>query len=360
MKHLVLLVVIGAVVLACTISPAQPTIPFKVIRTVAHTQGYGSGLAWENDTLWVGAAFGNVLEKYDPYDGTRIKTITAPNTKVRDLTFDGMDLWMASWYAPPTASIFTIDPITGKVLKSLVAPFTSGHSDGMAYDGATLWITDESNHIFQVHPTQWTILATLNVPAAGSFNPRGLAWDNKSHNIWAGYQSAAWIRKHNSQTGAIIEQFKSPYGNFQQGLTWDGWFLWATGGSTLKHMSQIDVTMPFMELKGSLTANTNIQFELTRADNQSGNLFVVGWSGSGTAGFPVGSKTIPLTWDDFTILGLQLVPFFSMVIDASGTATTPPFTWPNVPSGYSFWVCGVTLGTQGIVSVNEPIKYVTK
>ena len=90
MKHLVLLVVIGAVVLACTISPAQPTIPFKVIRTVAHTQGYGSGLAWENDTLWVGAAFGNVLEKYDPYDGTRIKTITAPNTKVRDLTFDGM------------------------------------------------------------------------------------------------------------------------------------------------------------------------------------------------------------------------------------------------------------------------------
>ena len=362
MKHLILLTVVGAVVFTCTTSttPAQTTIPFKVIRTVTHTQGYGSGLAWENDTLWVGNAFGNVLEKHDPYTSTRIKTITAPNSKVRDLTFDGMDLWMASWYAPPTASIFTIDPVAGKVLKSLVAPFTSGHSDGMAYDGATLWITDESNHIFQVHPTQWGILATLNVPAAGSYNPRGLAWDNKSNNIWAGYQSAAVIRKHNPQNGTIIEEFKSPYGSMQQGLAWDGWFLWATGGGSQKDMSQIDVTMPFMVLKGSLTPNTNIQFELTRADNQSGNIFVVGWSGSGTAGFPVGSATIPLTFDSFTVAGLSLLPFFSMVVDTSGSATTVPFTWPNVPGGIPFWVCGVTLDTQGVVSVNEPIKYVTR
>ena len=41
--------------------------------------------------------------------------------------------------------------------------------------------------------------------------------------------------------------------------------VWATGGSTIKDMSQIDVTPPFMVLKGALKANTLIQFEMTMA-----------------------------------------------------------------------------------------------
>jgi hypothetical protein len=113
-------------------------------------------------------------------------------------------------------------------------------------------------------------------------------------------------------------------------------------------------------LKGALQANTPIQFELTDAPNQAGNVFVVGWSGTGTTGFKVGSKVVPLTFDAFTALGLQLLPYFSMVVDTSGTATTPQFVWPPVPGGLSFWTCGVTVDTSGLVSVNEPVKYVTQ
>ena len=362
MKRILIYAVAVTVVLTAVSfeSSAQiPVIPFKTIRTVTHMNQYSSGLAWERSTIWVGYAFNSTLENFDPYSGTRIKTMKSPNSSVRGLAFDGMDLWVATWTSSPPSNIYTMDTLTGGVLSTQKAPFTTGPSDGMAWDGATLWIADEKNHIYQIDPVKWSIINSLNVPVSGSSNPRGLAWDNKSNNVWAGYQSSGLIRKHNALTGAVIEEFKSPYTWSQQGLTWDGWFLWATGGQqpNLVHMSQIDVTMPFMVLKGALKANTHIQFELTRADNQAGNVFVVGWSGSGTAGFQVGKVTIPLTFDNFTVLGLQLLPFMSMIVDASGSATTPLFTWPAIPPGIPFWVCGVTMDSSGVVSVNEPIRY---
>ncbi len=103
-----------------------------------------------------------------------------------------------------------------------------------------------------------------------------------------------------------------------------------------------------------------IQFELTMATGQANNMFVVGWSASGTQGFKVGSKTVPLTFDAVTVLGLNLLPYFAMVIDTNGNATTPQFKWPPLPPAIPFWVCGVTLGGGGVVSVTEPIKYVTQ
>ena len=103
--------------LACAAS-AQVTIPVQVLRTIPHTNNYASGLAWENDTLWLGYSFTNQIEQYDPYLGVRIKSITAPNSNVRDLTFDGISLWMASWVSPPSPSIFMIDPRSGQTLQS--------------------------------------------------------------------------------------------------------------------------------------------------------------------------------------------------------------------------------------------------
>ena len=69
----------------------------------------------------------------------------------------------------------------------------------------------------------------------------------------------------------------------------------------------------------------------------------------------------PLVFDSITFLGWQLLPWFSMVVDNTGTATTTPFQWPAVPVGYPFWVAGFTLDKHGsVVSVTEPLKYVTR
>ncbi|MBN2492452.1 MAG: glutaminyl-peptide cyclotransferase [Planctomycetes bacterium] len=361
MSRFLAFALLGAILLAGLDLPAQ-TIPFQVIRTVSHTNSYASGLAWERNTIWVGYAFGNQLEQYDPYTDTRIRSITAPNSNVRGLVFDGMDLWLASWIQPPAPSIFAINTVTGTVIKSLVAPFTAGYSDGLTHDGTALWISDELNHIYQVDPLPWAIIGSITVPSSGSSNPRDLAWEPYANNLWAAYQSSGLIRKHNPSNGQVLGEFTSPYTWSQQGLTWDGWFLWATGGQqpNLLHMSQIDVNPPFVVMKGALTPRSLIQFELSGAMNEAGNIFVVGWSGSGTSGFKVGTAMIPLTLDDFTILGLRLAPYFSMVVDTSGTATTTLFPWPAVPAGIPFWTCGVTLGPSGVVSVNEPVKYVTR
>jgi glutamine cyclotransferase len=362
MRRLILILVVSALVAAvlAPAAPSQTVIPFKVIRTFPHPSSYANALTWDNGTIWLSYSAGP-LEQYDPYTGTMIKTFPTPNTKPRGLAFDGMDLWIASWYLAPTPSIFQINPGTGAVIQSYVAPFTNGRSNGMAWDGATLWLTNEANQIYQIDALRWAVIGSITVPATSSYNPRDLAWDTRTNTLWAGYQSKGLIRKHNPLTGAVLEEFKSPYAGFQQGLTWDSSFLWATGGSTKLDVSQIDVTPPFLVMKGSLQGNTSIQFELTDAVNETGNLLVVGWSGSGT--FPpiqIPGGPIPLAFDNFTVLGLQLLPFFSSTIDASGNALTPFFTWPTLPSGIPFWICGVTLGAQGVVSVTEAQKYVTQ
>lgn len=340
-----------------------PVIPFKVIRTIPHARSYGMGLAWDQsvlggETIWVSDS-GSGIEQIDPYTGVNIKTIKAPNSKTRGLTHDGVDLWSASWYKPPTPSIFRINTATGAVMNSFVSPFTGAASDGMAWSGL-LWVGEESNRIHLIDPLAWVTKAVINVPSAGSYNPRDIGYDTRSGTLWAGYQSAGLIRQHNTTTGAAMAEFTSPYGSFQQGITWDGYHLWCTGGSATKTISQIDVTPPFMILKSPLKAGNRIQFELTDATGQTGNLFIVGWSGSGTRGFKVGGKTIPLTYDNFTTAGLALVQWFQAVIDTSETATTPLFNWPAIPAGIPFWVAGVTLSPTGLVSVTEPQKHVSQ
>jgi len=221
---------------------------------------------------------------------------------------------------------------------------------GLGQEGGDLW---------QMDAVKWTVISTLVIPRAGTYEPRDLAWDTKGNHFWISYQTPAKIKKQSAQNGSVLGEFVPP-NSPQQGCAWDGWFLWATGGSTPKTINQIDVNPPFVVLKGALQANTPIQFELTGATNEVGNVFVVGWSGTGATGFKVGSKIVPLTFDAFTVLGLQLLPYFSTVVGPGGSATTPQFQWPPVPSGLPFWTCGVTLDSGGLVSINGPVKYVTQ
>lgn len=343
--------------LATTALAQNPTIPSQVVRSFPSPNGYNSGLAWDSDTLWVSDAFANTISVHDPYTGAQIRTIPAPNAKIRDLTHDGIDIWLGSWFSPPTPSIFRISPLDGTVLSSIVAPFTGGKANGMAWDGALLWVGEEGGSVYQYDTNTRQLVNTVTVPRTTTYNPRGLAWDGRGGNLWAGYQSIGLIRRHNPADGSITGEFASPYATFQQGLTWDGWFLWATGGSSNPTVSQIDVTPPFVKISGPLRGGNRIQFTATMANPNE--LFLVAWSGSGTNGIPVGGTTVPLTFDDFTILGLQLVTQFQAVTDATGTATTPGFMWPNLPKGIPFWFCGITLDANGITAVSEPFKYLT-
>ena len=197
-----------------------------------------SGLAFDGRYLWF-SDYDKNIHKLDPWasDEKIVQTFTWPivsgegSVRWRDLTWDGSYLWAASWgsyYGSPEESRkYKINPNDGSYVFSFDAPFY-GHADGMAWDGNDLWIGEENHHIYKVDPSSGMIISSFSVPLSGDgANPRGLAWDGS--NIWAGYQGDGTIKKHDINDGSVIASINSPFEWSQQGLTYDGTYLWAAG-----------------------------------------------------------------------------------------------------------------------------------
>jgi glutamine cyclotransferase len=342
-----------ATVLFCSSVCGQAT--HKIVQSFPHPLGtnYASGLAFQNGQLWGASAFNATIYRMDAWTGATLGSFQAPSSSMRGLTHDGSYLWGAVW-SPRV--VYQLDPLTGAVISSFPAPFTGGNPDGLAWDGTNLLVTDELNNIHWV-TTTGALVRTVPVPPHGGNNPRDLGWDGVF--VYAGYQSSALIRRHDATTGAVLLTIPSPSGPFQQGLEWADWHLWATGGFNAT-ISQIDVDPPYLNLLGTPTPGSPIQFRLTDAQATTGQLAVVALSATGTAGFNVGGTVVPVTFDGVTVLGLSLLPFFSATVDAFGVATTIPFTLPLIPTGISFWAAGVTLNGGNLTSVSDPIRFVTQ
>ncbi|MFO0984811.1 MAG: hypothetical protein U1E76_24305 [Planctomycetota bacterium] len=92
------------------------------------------------------------------------------------------------------------------------------------------------------------------------------------------------------------------------------------------------------------------------------DLALVLLSGSGTDGFLLHPRYIPLTFDALTLAGLQAFTLLSAFVDDSGTAVTPTVTFPVVESGVTFFATAITLdrSSGAIESVSAPITVVTQ
>jgi hypothetical protein len=201
------------------------------------TTGYTNGLAWDEEYLWVCDGFSGMIYRFDPWTGSVITSFSGPTSDLRDLAWDGSNLWVASWnFVPEPRRIYKLDPSDGSVIDSFPAPF-SGHPVGLSWDGEYLWIGEEDGKIYKVDPSTGTVVYSFSVPYEDDSNPRGLAWDGED--IWAGYQSVGLIKEHDITTGSVLTSFGSPSGPYQQGLSWDGQYLWSTGGDNMIY--QIDV-----------------------------------------------------------------------------------------------------------------------
>jgi len=137
-------------------------------------------------------------------------------------------------------------------------------------NGKYLWISNESNAIYQVDRCEHGLITLHQRPGGGSYNPRGLAWKSLTQTIWAGYQSAArYPRAQSGDRDGAPAEFASPYGTVSRASSWDGWFLWATGGSKDAHDQPDRRDHAVHGDQGRARSSTGIQFELTRADNQA-------------------------------------------------------------------------------------------
>ncbi len=95
--------------------------------------------------------------------------------------------------------------------------------DGMTWDGEYMWITSETPA--RVYKIDSMGIAIDTIPAPGS-QPTGLAWDGT--NLWVGSHGTRRIYKVDPASGSVITSFVAPGATSNEGLAFDGIFLWNT------------------------------------------------------------------------------------------------------------------------------------
>jgi hypothetical protein len=124
----------------------------------------------------------------------------------------------------------------------------------MAWDGIYLWIGQEGGQIWQVD-TGGTVIRSIPSPYINYFNPRGLAFDGQ--NLWVGAQSVGLIYEIDTLAGTVIASYSAPSGDYQQGLTFDGQFLWSTGGDN--YIYKIDIGLGVEEEEEAVTTKFSLK-----------------------------------------------------------------------------------------------------
>lgn len=105
----------------------------EVVATIpAPGNGGDSGLAWAEDTLWVGQHRGRKIYQIDPESGAILRTIES-NRFVTGVTWVDGELWHGTWEGDHS-DVRRIDPKTGEVLQRIDMPEGSGVS-GLESDG---------------------------------------------------------------------------------------------------------------------------------------------------------------------------------------------------------------------------------
>jgi glutamine cyclotransferase len=109
----------------------------KVLATIpAPGQGFDSGLAWAEGSLWVGQYRDRKIHQIDPATGKLIRSIDS-NRFVTGVTWVDGELWHGTWEGEES-EIRRIDPASGAVIERLAMPRDTGVS-GLESNGADLF-----------------------------------------------------------------------------------------------------------------------------------------------------------------------------------------------------------------------------
>ena len=109
----------------------------RVLASIpAPGHGRDSGLAWAEDSLWVGQYRDRRIHRIDPATGAVLRTIECDRF-VTGVTWVDGELWHGTWEGDENG-IRRIDPDSGAVLERLEMPPGAGVS-GLESDGADLF-----------------------------------------------------------------------------------------------------------------------------------------------------------------------------------------------------------------------------
>ncbi|MEQ8768154.1 MAG: kelch repeat-containing protein [Planctomycetota bacterium] len=121
---------------------------------------------------------------------------------------------------------------------------------------------------------------------------------------------------------------------------------------------------PLIELNGTPQQGQTVSFGVRVAPSfEIGSRVLVALSCTGTSGIPLpGGRSLPLTFDTCTALGLQFGPLLQTTIDGSGQGTTPAIPFPAAPVGLTVRAAALTWdpNTGTILSTTSPIQFLTQ
>lgn len=124
------------------------------------TLGTGAyGITWDGVSVWITVAGNtNKLVTVDPVSGKITRTMSAPtDLGPSDLDFDGSDLWLSTG----TGALFQIDRVTGGIKKQFATgPASDGRDNGIAYRSGQLWVGDLFGGMEVQDATTGAVLAT--------------------------------------------------------------------------------------------------------------------------------------------------------------------------------------------------------
>ncbi len=177
------------------------------------------GMTWDGEYLWITAEGPPPrIFKLDSL-GVKIDTLPAPGSQPTGLTWDGSHFWVGSH---ATRRIYKIDPVTGAVETSFVAPGTSSN-EGLAFDGTYLWNTNWSSNIIWKLDTTGIIQSQFPSPGNSS---TGLTWDGT--HLWNSDQNRDSVYRIDPSNGQVLQREVAP-DLVVQDLAFDGTHLWTCG-----------------------------------------------------------------------------------------------------------------------------------
>ncbi len=262
MKYLALVVIalafISASALSSTISyrdgvaigpPPAPSSPScTVISTVpSPVSNYSMGLAWDGQYLWVSDGFTGELYQYDFENAAIVNNCNGLDYSLRDLTWQALDsgggyLWTGTW--SQNGRVNQIDVENCAIVGGFNIPQMGANKcHGAAwhyYNDGTGWryeliLGEEGGDFYWADPSTGLIDRSCS-PYSPFYDPRGMAWDG--FGIWAGYQDSDEVRFTDDECNELAICTSTTL--YQQGTTWDGHYLYTTGGPT-NTIAKVDV-----------------------------------------------------------------------------------------------------------------------
>jgi hypothetical protein len=222
------------------VAPMAPTSRiFVVVDSFLSPYTYSMGLGCDGRYIWNNTPFSHDFSRIDPLTHAVVNTFT-PAYGNRDIAFDGTNLWASDW---STYCIYKYDT-TNLAILSTYDPGFPGHAHGLAWDGNYLWVGEEDGQIYKMNTSGGTI-RSIPSPATYPSDPRGLAF--AGGHLWVGHQGYGRIYEIDTITGAVINFYSAPGAvpsqRFQQGVDFDGQYLWSTVGGAANVIYKIDIGM---------------------------------------------------------------------------------------------------------------------